>query len=200
MVDPEQAVLVTERQPNTTSLPYRFGRSLGRLTRVMLVIFTLSMGGLIVAPNLVPSPVRTAVIIACCFFGSLAALTTSLGRGQPVVFFGGVYVLLVAVGATLSAGSSRPGGPIIAIAIGTLAAAVGVVVSLFAMGRRMKELERLLFSEATSMAFFITMLGAITYGLLEVWVDAPAISMWTVWMLGMGSWAVLSLVLRKRYS
>jgi hypothetical protein len=67
-------------------------------------------------------------------------------------------------------------------------------------GRKSKELERLIFNEGTSIAFFVTMLSALTYGLLESWVEAPHMSAWATWMVGMGSWGLLSIALRRKVS
>ena len=60
------------------------------------------------------------------------------------------------------------------------------------------ELDRLIVSESTSLAFFATMLAALTYGLLESFIDAPRLTAWTTWMFGMGSWVVLTHVFRRK--
>lgn len=119
------------------------------------------------------------------------------------LFWGGtaVYVVLVVVGNLVRRQvGSGPGAAMWAIAVATIAVAVGVMAVVITRGRREKELERLLFTEGTSLAFFVTMLAILTYGLLESWVEAPRLSTWAWWSVGMGSWFVLSLVLRRRVS
>ena len=65
---------------------------------------------------------------------------------------------------------------------------------------RSKELERFMSLQSTSLAFFTTMLFALTYALIESWVEVPDLSMWVVWTVGMGSWAAYSIILGRRFS
>jgi hypothetical protein len=116
------------------------------------------------------------------------------------IAFGGAYVVLVAVGSVLAKREPQPREALTAVTIATMAAAIGLVVSLVRLGRASKELERLLFAEATSIAFFVTMMAAITYALAETWLGAPKQSMWLVWLVGMWTWALLAILLRRLYS
>ncbi len=111
------------------------------------------------------------------------------------------YVALVTAGALIRRDvGAGPSPAMWGIAGGTIGAGLGVMGVIVTWGRKAKELDRVLFTEGTSLAFFVTMIAALTYGLLEAWVDAPRLSAWTTWAVGMGSWAVLSLVLRRRVS
>ena len=111
------------------------------------------------------------------------------------------YAALVTAGAFIRGDVGEgPSAAMWGVAGGTIGAALGVMGVIIAWGRKTKELERVLFTEGTSLAFFVTMISALTYGLLESWVDAPRLSAWLMWSIGMGSWAVLSLVLRRRVS
>jgi hypothetical protein len=109
------------------------------------------------------------------------------------------YVLLIAAGAVVR-GSGHPARwTLWAIAGATIAAALtGMALVIRELGRE-KELERAISLEATSLAFLATMIGAVTYALLEVWVKAPHVSMWWVWGFGMGAWVLFSIVLGRRY-
>ena len=112
----------------------------------------------------------------------------------------GVYVLSVGVGTVLQVQDPKPKAALVAVAIGTIAAAVGAMIVRIRSGRRSRELERLLFSESSSIAFFVTVLGAVSYALLETWIDAPRVSMWFVWSFGMVAWGIASAIFRRRYS
>lgn len=85
-----------------------------------------------------------------------------------------------------------------------LLAGAAVVVSLAAIGvsfrsaLRSREVDRVVVFEASTLAFFVTMLGALTYGLLEAFVDAPRLTAWTVWIYGMSAHAVSLIILRRR--
>jgi hypothetical protein len=64
--------------------------------------------------------------------------------------------------------------------------------------RRKDGVERQVFLQSTSLAFFITVLGAISYALFEVFAEAPKLSMWLVWSWGMAAWGIGSAVIAKR--
>jgi hypothetical protein len=184
-------------EPNT-NFWYRLGRNTARLTRLMIVVFGLAIGALAFSGS-IGSPWRTILLVLGCVFGALAVFITTVVRRQPAIFATGVYILLVVAGSIVRGGGASDAA-LIVIAIGTIVSGAAIVLLVMRAGRKSKELERMLFSEATSMAFFITMLGAITYALLEAWLDVPKISMWVPWSIGMGSWAILSVMLGRRYS
>lgn len=79
----------------------------------------------------------------------------------------------------------------------TVAVAVAFLGIGIRAGRRSNELDRFLFSESSSIAFFATMLAVLTYGLLEALVAAPRLSAWTAWMFGMSAWALVTVWLRR---
>jgi hypothetical protein len=87
-------------------------------------------------------------------------------------------------------------GPLVAAGV-----AVALIAPIAAGARaavRREGIERDALLKATSLAFFVTVLGAGAYALFEVMADAPAVSMWTVWSVGMLTWAVASSVLLRR--
>ena len=120
-------------------------------------------------------------------------------KGTPLVAFIG-YIGFVLVGGSLNNREGRPTAALVVIAIGSIVSATVSLGSLIRRARKSRELDRVLFTEATSIAFAVTMLAVLTYGLLEAFVDAPRLSMWSVWTVGMSSWAIASLVFRKKYS
>jgi hypothetical protein len=67
------------------------------------------------------------------------------------------------------------------------------------VGRSTKELDRLIFSEASSIAFFAVMLAVITLGLVDSWLGYRAPSPWIFAAIGGGSWVLARLALLKRY-
>lgn len=58
--------------------------------------------------------------------------------------------------------------------------------------------ERQVLLQSASAAFFATMSAALAYGLLEAFAGLSPLSAWWLYGLGMGSWAVVSLVLGRR--
>jgi hypothetical protein len=176
------------------SIGYRLGFSL----RILVLGFFTSVVGLLIASG-VDSSWRMPVVYASLGFGALSLFAAFVGRIVRAVPWG-VYVLLVGVGSLLQGLEPRPDAALIAIAAGTVVAAACAVVLLVIHGRRTRELDRMLFTEATSVAFFVTMVSALSYALLEAWIEAPKLSMWFVWTVGMGAWIVASTVFRRRYS
>jgi hypothetical protein len=172
---------------------------LGEAVRPVIVVYVLIAGAFLAAATSVPSAVRVPLTVLLVAFGLLIGAAFFVTR---YAFWGFLtaYVVIVMLGSRLRAIEPHPKGALIAVAVGSVIAAIGFMITTIRGGRRNTELERMLFSESTSLAFFLTMIGAITYSLLEAWVDAPRLSMWVVWSVGMGSWAILSLVLKRRYS
>lgn len=131
---------------------------------------------------------------------SMGLLAESMsGPGLLVV---GTAVYLVAVCLHTFAPGSGPredaGWPGPALAVLAVAGlALGGAGSIRSIRRR-EGIERRVLVEATSIAFFVTMLGAIGYATFEAFADAPEISMWAVWSVGMFTWAVAGSVLQRR--
>ncbi len=135
--------------------------------------------------------------------GGEKGLLQRLGKdtgGLPFVVGVAVYSVLVIAGSVMRDSVGEDSRWMILVAAATIAAALATMVVVIRAGRRSKELERFLFTEATSIAFFVTMLAALTYGLLESWLELPRLSAWATWSVGMTSWAVLSIAMRRRVS
>lgn len=180
------------------SAAFRAGLATGRIMRSAIVVFGFAVGGLAIGGGLAPERWRTAIVVGSAVVGALGAFGAALRN--PVWAAIGAYVLLIGAGSVLQSVKPRPTAALVAVAVGTIFAAIGFMAFTVRAGRQSRELERMLFSESTSIAFFVTMVGAITYALLEAWIDAPKVSMWLVWTLGMGTWAIGSLILGRRYS
>ncbi|HYD09906.1 MAG TPA: hypothetical protein VEA78_07375 [Acidimicrobiales bacterium] len=104
----------------------------------------------------------------------------------------GMAVLLFAVMARPDDGDVTWSGW---LAAGVIAAAVAIGMAATVRWVRSREgVERRELTEATSIAFFVTVLAAATYATFESIADAPRLSMWVVWGVGMGTWSVVSVV------
>jgi hypothetical protein len=63
-----------------------------------------------------------------------------------------------------------------------------------------RELDRVLFTEATSTAFFVTLAGAGAYSIAQRWLDAPALPLAAVSAFGLVAWGVIAFLLSRRYT
>jgi multisubunit Na+/H+ antiporter MnhB subunit len=192
---------MTDRKqpPDDVGRVESFGFRLGVALRILTLGFFTSVAGMIVAAGL-DSRWTTPVTYASVGFGALCMAGIAYVRRSAAAASWASYVVLVGVGSVLQAREPRPDGALIAIAVGTIVTGVVGLVYVARKGRQSRELDRMLFTEATSIAFFVTMVSAISYALLESWIDAPKLSMWFVWTVGMGAWIVASSVFRRRYS
>ena len=107
-------------------------------------------------------------------------------------------LLVVYVSITLASGGSSHRA---VTAVGLVGAGAAFMVALgrqfrCVLGREGVERETAL--KGIAWSFFLTMTGALVYGLLEVTVDAPHLSMWAVWALGGLSLAGSSVLLGRR--
>lgn len=186
-----------DQAPNGAA--YRAGVVTGTAVRLLAPTLGVLVAGLLIASNFAPGRLKTSMVVT----GGLlnVALIVVIARFSRSWFWGFIaaYVLFVIAGVVI-ADSEQPNRVALGVvAAGTIATAAGGILVAIRAGRRSKELERLLFSESTSIAFFATMLAAVTYGLLESWFDAPVMSAWMFWSIGMASWFIASFVARRRY-
>jgi hypothetical protein len=80
------------------------------------------------------------------------------------------------------------------------------LAAVFAIGsqvrwvRRHAGLERVIVDEAASLAFFVTMLSALSYGFLQAWGGVQeSLSGFYVYAFGMAAWAVISALVARRF-
>jgi hypothetical protein len=175
------------------------GYRLGVAFRIVTLAFFTTVVGVVIGAG---SGERWTMPIAYAAIGaSLLSLLgfLTVGRSAAAAAWA-AYVALVGVGAVLQTRDPRQDAALVAITIGAVAAGAAGVVLMMRTGRRRRELDRLMFTEATSVAFFVTMMSALGYALLESWIEAPKLSMWFVWTVGVGSWIVASFAFRRRYS
>lgn len=82
--------------------------------------------------------------------------------------------------------------------IGPVVASVAGIVLLLAVASvvrrslRSEGIERQVFLESTSVAFFVVVLTAGTYAVFEALADAPPLPAWVLWGWGVGTWALVS--------
>lgn len=84
------------------------------------------------------------------------------------------------------------------VAAGAGAALVAAMVWGVLTSSRREGVERQVLYESAAIAFMVTVLGAAVYALFESFVDAPRLSMWVVWSVGMAVFTVLSVVRHNR--
>ena len=84
---------------------------------------------------------------------------------------------------------------------------VGVAIVLtsaltlaFLFARRLRELDRVVYTEATSIAFFVTAAGCGFYGAMQKFLNAPRLSLVWVPIFAAVSWAVAAFLVERRYS
>jgi hypothetical protein len=123
-----------------------------------------------------------------------AAGTGAVGLGTAVTM-SAIVLWTVAPGSGPREAAGWPGPALATIA------AIALVASLAWGARsvmRREGIERDALLKATSLAFFVTVLLSGGYALFEVMADAPTISMWVPWSVGMLTWAGAAAVLGKR--
>ncbi|HUP84490.1 MAG TPA: hypothetical protein VM143_02375 [Acidimicrobiales bacterium] len=119
--------------------------------------------------------------------------------GRMFVYVAG-YILLVFLVWMAPASGQRKDSGLAGLVVATVASGliIATVVDGARLQRRMGGVERQIFLQSTSLAFFVTVLGAVAYALFEVFLDAPKLSMWLLWSWGMAAWGIGSAVIAKR--
>ena len=111
----------------------------------------------------------------------------------------GLYVVIVAGGSyALVHMKSRPGwlAPVVGVAA-AVPALYGLLVGQ-ATTRRYEGIERDIMYRSTSIAFFTTMAFSLSTALLDSFVRGTAPHPWWFYTVGMLTWAVSTLVMRRR--
>ena len=123
-----------------------------------------------------------------------AALVVAVRAGGPV-WLG----LAVTYGAVLAwqLDGRHVNAAIVAVAAAALIAGVMVGVRT---AWRSDGVDRQVLMLSAAVSFFLTMAAAVGYALFESLSTAPRLSMWVVWAFGGGTWALSSLVIRRRMS
>jgi hypothetical protein len=118
---------------------------------------------------------------------SLVTTINEIASGAAVVFIGmAVYF----AAAFIAGGTAIPiiGGGALLV---SLAWASRVVL-------RREGIEREVLLRATCFAFFVTVLGSAFYAMFESFADAPHLSMWVPYAVGMVTWSIAATVLQHR--
>lgn len=120
-------------------------------------------------------------------------------RGRPFVFFATFLVFLWRAGTSPTGGSRERLswlGPALAVAAGiVLLAAIASIVRRYWSA---EGVERQVFLESTCIGFFVVVLAAGTYAALEVLAGAPRLPAWSIWVAGVGAWALASGIRGRR--
>lgn len=118
---------------------------------------------------------------------SLVATMNVVSRGAAVVFVGmAVYF----------AAAFIAGGAVVPI-LGGAAMLVSLAWAPVAVLRR-EGIEREVLLRATCFGFFVTVLGSAFYAMFESFADAPRVSMWVPYAVGMLTWSIAASVLQHR--
>jgi hypothetical protein len=183
----------TEHRPDRARPARRFGNAkLAVAIIVAVALVALSFFDDVEAAVMVSS--------ALILYTAIDILRLGVRRRNRILVAMGVYSLFAGTGVFL-AHNVHP-DPIVLWIVAGLTAASAAVALVFAAiaGLREKELDRLIFSNASAIAFFAMMLVALTYALLDNWLRVPALSPW--WIVGTGAltWVAVFIGLQRRYS
>lgn len=129
--------------------------------------------------------------------GLMPSTRISLSRKFQIAI-GGYALLLVAAVLILRSYSHPPLWLAVAFGLVLTALAAFAAISSYRDGRRTDGLEKLVVTESAGVAFFVTMAAAAGYALMESLAEAPQISMWWVWVVGMATWGITSIVMTRR--
>lgn len=85
------------------------------------------------------------------------------------------------------------------VALAAVALSASVMVGVRAAWRS-DGVDRAVLMHSAAFSFCLTMAAAVSYALFESLSAAPRLNMWVVWGFGGGTWAVSSVVIRRRMS
>jgi len=162
-------------------------------------------GALLTSPHIAKAievraiPLWVTIVAGILLLGGATLWSVRARTPLPVVMFVLSTPLLVA--ATVV----RLVEPNPAWAVHMRAAGLALVVSVslamsLVYGRRKRELERAVFNEATTIAFFVTAIASATYGVLQTAFDIPRLSFLWIAIFAAACWAVCLSVVTRRYS
>jgi predicted permease len=163
------------------------------------------IGGLVAMASLFP-PINQVKWHGAITFAGIAVvgaqwLIQGIRRHESIALATAVYSFLIgAAVATKVSFAHPPRAALGALTGATVVAALVALALTMRERRRRKELDRLIVSEATSIAFAIVMLALVTSGLLEALIDVRPPSAWWFFALGGVTWSVANSYLNRKYS
>lgn len=122
-------------------------------------------------------------------------------RRIPSGFVGGMiaYAILIALAVSILQSYRHPPGWLgYVLALPAAGAAAYAIISQLRLIARRDGVERFAQTESAAYAFWVTVLAALAYGLLEAFSHAPHLSMWAVWSFGMITWGAALTLLNRR--
>lgn len=160
---------------------------------LMLVLNTQGVIGEAHLPN--PVAVGFNVVLLAGLFG------LALRRRDMLIGAAGVVLVPTAIGGVAFHFYEEPPFWVESLrALGLVLVLCAAVGALLYLARGLKELERLLFTEATSVAFFLTLVAAGAYAALEAFLDAPKVSLGWLPLVGLALWGLTSALFSRRYT
>ncbi len=181
----------------TTSNAYRAGYRLGRtgyIVSIILVCITAILLPLIDNPPGWLGPLLPTSLIAAFVF----ALFSGVIRRNKAWLGIAAFMFFAGVGPSTLNFLLKTPLMVWLFGIGAFVSATLALTSWVISGRRSRELDRFIFSESTSIAFFVTMSGAIAYSLAGMLTSLPTVPMWSVFSFGMLAWLVSAVAIRKK--
>jgi FtsH-binding integral membrane protein len=133
----------------------------------------------------------TVLVVAC---------VRRLRRDPRVQVLMAAFLPFAAAGAAARALElSRETGRTVA-GVGTVVALLTLFAIAFVFSRHKREVDQLVFREASLVAFFATVIASVVYGSLTRFTDVPDVSLLAVGLFGLGVWTVALFVLDRKYS
>jgi hypothetical protein len=180
------------------ALRFLTGRSEPATTFALLLVLVVGTIASVIVGAVAPEHGHGWYVLATASLVLLGAAIAAISLRSLPVLAAGLYVVATDVG--IVARDNNADWALWIIGLTSIAAGLVFMRSIVESVRSEKELERVINTDATSIAFFAVMLSALTYALLETYMDLPRVSMWLVWTVGMGTWAVMSFVVRRRFT
>lgn len=112
------------------------------------------------------------------------------GLGRYFVYMSAYIAFVIVAAAAPDSGERAAQGLRIALAAAAAVALAAAIADVVRLQWRKEGVERQIFLESTCVAFFVTVVASAAYALFEVMADAPRLTMWLPWSLGMFTWAV----------
>jgi len=146
-----------------------------------------------------PLPAAANVIFAVFVIGGLVAWAWR-SRSWLIGGLAGAAVPLMAAGWAIRTYDPDPSwaSPVRAIGLGSMIAVM--FAHAFVHGRRKRELERAVFTDATVASFFVTVIAAAVIGVMDTALDLPPISLLWVPLVANVTWFAALILVGRRYS
>jgi hypothetical protein len=174
-----------------------FLAGMGLVMAVSLIFFSANPG---LQKRLIedsPIPAAAGIAIFVALMTLIAFVTAKRSKGLAIVV-GLAMVPGIIANAATRLSEPDPAWVDDVRAIGLLALLVVTFGGVLLFARRYREFEKYVFTEATSLAFFVTVIAAGAYAVFQATFDLPRLSFGWIPLIGLASWgASVALVSRR---